>query len=623
MPPAAAADLLRFVTLGSVDDGKSTLIGRMLLDTRSILDDQLLAVEQASTRLSRDALDLALVTDGLRAEREQGITIDVAYRHFATPRRRFIIADSPGHVQYTRNMATGASTANLALLLVDARRGVLTQTRRHAFIGSLLGIRHLLVAVNKMDAVGWSEAVFARIRDEVEAFAARLSFTDLACIPVSALLGDNVVVPSRSMSWYDGPTVLSHLESAYVAADRNLVDLRFPVQLVIRPHQGFRGLAGTVASGVIRVGDEVVILPSGVASRVTRLVTYDRDVTYAFAPQAVTVCLADDRDVSRGDLLVRPANRPPARRELEAMLVWLDEAPLVVDRPYLLKHLATTTKAVVKRVAFRVKPETLHREPAVELGLNDIGRVSLEAFRPLLADAYDRNRATGMLVLIDPLSHSTVAAGMVLERGEASRGRGPGEGEVTPATGRVTPADRARGLGQRPAAVWLTGLSGAGKSTLARALEEALLGAGRAACVLDGDEVRQGLCSDLGFSAADRAENIRRVAEVARILCDAGLIVITAFISPYRRDRARAREIIGAERFLEGFVDAPLEICATRDPKGLYRRARAGEIAEFTGVTAPYEPPERPDLRLDTVALGPTDAVEQLLTALRERGCIP
>jgi bifunctional enzyme CysN/CysC len=521
-------------------------------------------------------------------------------------------------------MATGASTADLALLLVDARLGVLTQTRRHAFIASLLGIRHLVVTVNKMDAVGWSRATFDAIREELESFAARLRFPDLTCIPISALRGDNVVAPSRSMPWYDGATVLQHLESVYVAGDRNYVDLRFPVQLVVRPHQDFRGFAGTVASGVIRVGDEVMALPSEKVSRVTRLVTHDRDVAYAFPPQAVTVCLADELDISRGDLLVRPANRPPLRREPEALLVWMDEAPLVTGRPYWIKHLTSTVKAVVKGVAYRVDPDTLHRVPAETLGLNDIGRVTLECFRPLPADAYDRNRATGSFVMIDPLTHATVAAGMVIERGE---GRtvgvaGPVSRDLTPVAGRVTAADRARVLGQQPATVWLTGLSASGKSTVACALEEALIAAGRAACVLDGDNLRHGLCADLGFGPADRTENIRRVAEVARLLNDAGLIVITAFISPYRQDRAQARAVVGEGRFLEVFVDAPLEVCAERDPKGLYRRARAGELAEFTGVTAPYEPPEAPDLRLDTAALPPAAAVEQLLAALRARGCI-
>ncbi len=614
-PPPREPDLLRFVTLGSVDDGKSTLIGRLLHDTDSVFVDQLQAVTSASQRLRRDGVDLSLLTDGLRAEREQGITIDVAYRHFATARRRFIIADCPGHVQYTRNMATGASTADLALLLVDARNGVLTQTRRHAFIASLLGLRHLVLAVNKMDAVGFEEAAFQRIADGFQQFAARLRFHDLRCIPVSALAGDNVVERSGRMPWYVGAPLLEHLETVYVGGDRNLVDLRFPVQRVVRPDQDFRGLAGEVVSGVLREGDEVVALPSERRSRVKQIVTFDGPLRYAFPPQPVTVVLEDELDVGRGDVLVRPGNRPPLRKDLEAMLVWLSEAPLRVGEPYLVKHLAAQTRGVVRTVSYRVDPDTLHREPAPTLQLNDIGRVSLEVFRPLPADAYEANRATGSFILIDPVSHATVGAGMVVDRLA-------GEGARPSASGPLDAEARAARFGQRPATVWLTGLSGAGKSTLARALERRLFDAGKACFVLDGDEVRLGLTKGLGFSAGDRRENVRRCAEAARLMNEAGLVVITAFISPYRDDRAMAREIVGAQRFLEVFVDAPLDVCERRDVKGLYRKARAGELPAFTGVTDPYEPPVEPELRLCTDAVGCEASVELLVEALERRGAL-
>ncbi|HEY3445724.1 MAG TPA: sulfate adenylyltransferase subunit CysN [Myxococcales bacterium] len=612
-------DLLRFVTMGSVDDGKSTLIGRLLHDTESVFVDQLKAVKSASEKLKRDGVDLSLLTDGLRAEREQGITIDVAYRHFATPRRRFIIADTPGHVQYTRNMATGASTADLALLLVDARNGLLTQTRRHAFIASLLGLKHLVLVVNKMDAVGFDQAVFQRIADEFQQFAARLRFTDLRCIPISALAGDNVVTRSAHMPWYSGPAVLEHLETVYVGGDRNLVDLRFSVQTVVRPHQDFRGYAGQVVSGVIRQGDEVVALPSERRSRVKEIVTFDGPRAYAFPPQSVTVVLEDELDISRGDVLVRPHNRPPLRRDLEAMMVWLSAEPLRVGEPYLVKHLAAQVKGVVKAVAYRVDPDTLHREDATTLNLNDIGRISLTVYRPLPSDGYETNRATGSFILIDPVSNATVGAGMIVDRAQA------GTIQVEPPSNDqpMTAEQRASRFGQKPCTLWLTGLSGAGKSTLARGLEKRLFSQGRACFVLDGDEVRGGLNKGLGFSAEDRCENIRRCAEVARLMNEAGLLVVTAFISPYRADRKMAREIVGDGRFVELFVDAPLEVCEKRDVKGLYRKARAGEIKAFTGVSDPYEAPESPELRLATGTIDLEASLDLVLEALEQRGVLP
>ncbi|MGC4113979.1 MAG: sulfate adenylyltransferase subunit CysN [Myxococcales bacterium] len=612
-------DLLRFVTMGSVDDGKSTLIGRLLHDTESVFIDQLKAVKNASEKLKRDGVDLSLLTDGLRAEREQGITIDVAYRHFATSKRRFIIADTPGHVQYTRNMATGASTADLALLLVDARNGLLTQTRRHAFIASLLGLKHLVLVVNKMDAVGFDQGVFQRIADEFQQFAARLRFADLRCIPISALAGDNVVTRSDQMPWYTGPAVLEHLETVYVGGDRNLVDLRFSVQTVIRPHQDFRGYAGQVVSGVIRKGDEIVALPSERRSRVKEIVTFDGPRDYAFPPQSVTVVLEDELDISRGDVLVRPNNRPPLRRDLEAMMVWLNAAPLRVGEPYLIKHLAAQVKGVVKAVSYRVDPDTLHREDVPTLNLNDIGRVSLTVYRPLPSDGYESNRATGSFILVDPISNATVGAGMIVDRAQS----GPVQVEPVADGESVTATQRAARFGQKPCTVWLTGLSGAGKSTIARGLERRLFAQGRACFVLDGDEVRNGLNKGLGFSAEDRRENIRRCAEVARLMNEAGLIVITAFISPYRADRQMAREIIGADRFVETFVDASLEVCEKRDVKGLYQKARAGELKAFTGVSDPYEAPESPELRLAAGTLDAEASLDLVVEALEQRGVLP
>jgi bifunctional enzyme CysN/CysC len=613
------ADLLRFTTAGSVDDGKSTLIGRLLHDAKGIYADQLAAVHEASLRGGHDGIDLALLTDGLRAEREQRITIDVAYRHFSTPRRRFIIADTPGHEQYTRNMVTGASTADLAVILIDAGQGVLVQSKRHGFIASLLGIPHLVVAVNKMDRVDWSQDVFTAIRDEYAAWARQLTTRDLTFIPLSALRGDNVVERSPRLAWYDGPALLEHLETVPLAADHNLADLRFPVQLVQRPHAGFRGYSGTLASGMVRVGDAVTVLPAARTSRVSALLGPDGPVTAAGADQPVTLCLEDEIDIARGDLLAAPDNLPLVGDEIEATLIWMDTRPLRPHRPYLVKHTTTTVRGQVTHVAERLDPGTLAREHADTLALNEIGNVRLRLLKPLFCDPYTRNRATGAFVLIDPETHFTCAAGLVRgawpagRAGLAARQRAPVSTNVTRHIGRVTSAERARLLRQTATTLWLTGLSGAGKSTFAYALEHELVSGGHACVVLDGDNVRHGLNRDLGFAPADRSENIRRVAEVARLFNDAGLIVITAFISPYTADRDLAREIVGRERFVETLVDAPLAECERRDPKGLYRKARAGEIPEFTGITAPYERPVAPDLVIDTASY----PVEALLTQVR------
>lgn len=615
-------DLLRFLTCGSVDDGKSTLIGRLLFDSHMVYEDQLAAVMKDSKvhGTTGGGFDPALLTDGLKAEREQGITIDVAYRYFSTDKRKFIIADTPGHVQYTRNMATGASTCNLAIILVDARHGVAIQTKRHSYIVSLLGIKHIIVAVNKMDLVDWSEDVYEKIRADFNGFAAPLGFTDVLFIPLAALHGDNVVNRSAHCSWYNGPTLLNHLEHVNIAADRNLVDLRFPVQYVLRPHLNFRGFAGTVASGTLRVGDEVASLPSGRRSRVKSIITMDGTLEEAFPPMSVTVTLEDEIDASRGDMLVHPHNAPHVAQEFEAMLVWMHEEAARPGGTYLIKQTVQTVPGVISDVLYKVDVNSTEKVVDAEvasspLGLNEIGRARITLHRPLAFDAYQRNQATGSFIVIDRLTNATVAAGMIIEQTAV-----PSVGSLSPSASRnirvegslVSQADREQLLGQRGATFWLTGLSGSGKSTLAQAFEKRLVSSGRAAYILDGDNIRHGLNRDLAFTARDRKENIRRISEVAKLLNEAGLIVITAFISPYRNDRQSAREVIGKDRFVEVFVDAPLAVCEQRDPKGLYKKARAGEIAHFTGISDPYEGPKNPDIHLHTTQGSIDSLVDQL-----------
>jgi bifunctional enzyme CysN/CysC len=614
-------DLLRFTTAGSVDDGKSTLIGRLLHDADALYEDHLEALRKAAGRTGE--LDFSLVTDGLRAEREQSITIDVAYRYFATPKRRFIIADTPGHEQYTRNMATGASTADLAVVLIDARLGVLTQSKRHGFIASLLGVPRVVVAVNKMDLMGYEERVFEGIREDYEAFATRLGFSDLTFIPISALKGDNVVAKSGRMPWYQGVPLLTHLENVYVGGDANLIDFRFPVQRVARADQDFRGYSGQVASGVVRRGDEIVVLPSGMRSRVERIVTFDGELDYAFPPLSVTLCLEDQIDISRGDLIAHPNNVPRMERAVEAMMVWMGDEPLKAGRNYLLKHTTNTVKASCTAIVYRVDPDNLHRDAAPQLQLNDIGRVRLTLFKLIPVDEYQKNRAMGSLILIDPVTNATVGAGMIIERLAAPAARSLLDERVSLNVawhpGKVSGTERTRLLGHEPVTIWMTGLSGSGKSTLAFELERRLVAAGHACFVLDGDNVRHGLNRDLGFSPGDRRENIRRVAEVAKLMNDAGVIVITAFISPYAEDRETARSIIGAGRFVETFLAADLATCERRDPKGLYAKARAGLVMEFTGVSAPYEPPTAPDLLLETGSTGVEECVARLFEVVAAR----
>ncbi len=622
-------DLLRFTTAGSVDDGKSTLIGRLLYDTKSIFEDQLEAVELASKRRGEVGVNLALLTDGLRAEREQNITIDVAYRYFATPKRKFIIADTPGHIQYTRNMVTGASTAELAIVLIDARRGVLTQSKRHGFIASLLGIPHIVVSVNKMDLVDYDQSTFERIADEYREFAEKLEVEDLTFIPISALRGDNVVEKSTRMPWYQGSTLLHHLESVKVGASRNVIDFRFPVQYVLRPHQDFRGFAGRVASGTIRPGEEVVVLPSMKETRIRSVQTADGPVEEAGPQDSIVLATEDEIDIIRGDMLVRRMNLPSVGTRFDAVVCWLNEVPLNRKSPYVLMQTTRTTRAYIERIVYRIDVDTMHRESADSFRLNDIGRVEIVTTEPIFFDPYRVNQATGSFILVDPATNVTVAAGMI--RGEvktAERGGGLSaelerSRDVVWEGWNVPREEREAATGHGAAVVWLTGLSGSGKSTIGRGLERRLFEAGRRTMLLDGDTLRHGLNADLGFGLEDRQENIRRVGEVARLFFEQGSIVVCTFVSPLRADRARARELVPVGRFVEVFVDCPLDVCKQRDPKGLYARAERGEIADFTGVSSPYEAPASPDLVIHTEQEDPEAAVDRIIARLTEAGILP
>jgi bifunctional enzyme CysN/CysC len=620
-------ELLRLLTCGSVDDGKSTLIGRLLHDSKLIYEDQLAAVTRDSKKVGTTGgdVDLALLMDGLKAEREQGITIDVAYRYFSTDKRKFIIADCPGHEQYTRNMATGASNCDLAVILIDARKGVLAQTRRHSFIVALLGLRHVVVAVNKMDLVGWSQEVFERIRADYEAFAAKLDIPDIHFLPLSALKGDNVVEQSPNLPWYHGAPLLDYLENVHVGSDRNLDDLRFPVQYVNRPNLDFRGFAGTLASGRLHPGDAVQVLPSGTSSRVTRIVTFGGDLAEAQAGQAITVTLADEIDVSRGDMLVAPDNVPRLERDFEAMLVWMAEEPLAVGRQYFVKSTHNLVGGAIAAVRYAVDVNTLEQKPAAGLALNEVGRVQVSLARAIPFDAYARNRHTGAFIVIDRITNGTVGAGMILQR-QSVRGRSFWEAEpasdlLRRRTSPVSDAERAEQLGQKPVTLLLTGLTGAGKSTLAYALERRLFDAGRQVMVLDGENLRLGISRDLGFSSVERSENLRRAAEVARLANQAGMICICALLAPVAEVRERVREMLGAERYLEVHLDAPLGVLRARDASGIYAKADAGELA-VPGVSALYEPPASPDLVLHTDQLDVDACVDRLVRLLEQRGII-
>jgi bifunctional enzyme CysN/CysC len=587
------SQLLRIATAGSVDDGKSTLIGRLLFDSKAIFEDQLAALEHTSQARGHDGADLSLLTDGLRAEREQGITIDVAYRYFATPKRKFIIADTLGHIQYTRNMVTGASTADVAMILIDARNGVLEQSRRHAFLATLLGIPHLIVCINKMDLVGYSQERYEELREEFRSFAIKLEVADLTFIPMSALAGDNVVTRSAAMPWYDGSALLRHLEDIHVASDRNLIDARLPVQYVIRPQQtDFRGYAGTVSGGTFKPGDEVTVLPSGFSTSVSAVFgPGGAALQEAFTGQAVTMQLADEIDIARGDLICRPNNRPHVGQDIDAMVCWLSsDTGLSAGTTYVLLHTTRETRTTVKVLEYRLDINTLHRDDKAEtLSLNEIGRVRLRTQKPLLFDPYRRNRVTGSFILIEEATNNTVAAGMIT---------GPSQSvpHIVWHSGAVTREQR----GGEGMTLWFTGLSGSGKSSVAVEVERRLVASGRPAYVLDGDNLRHGLNKNLGFSPVDRTENVRRVAEVAKLLADAGVVALVSLVSPYRIDRDAARAIHDEAGlpFLEIFVDTPIELAEARDPKGLYAKARAGEIPDFTGVSAPYQAPLRPDLLL-------------------------
>ena len=607
--------LLRFLTCGSVDDGKSTLIGRLLYDTKLIFEDQLAALERDSKKHGTvgDDIDFALLVDGLEAEREQGITIDVAYRFFATAKRKFIVADTPGHVQYTRNMATGASTADLAVVLVDARSGILPQTRRHSFIASLLGIRHVVLAVNKIDLVDFSQDVFDRIAADFAAFARELGFASLVAIPLSARHGDNVIEPSANTPWYEGPTLLSHLEEVVVddvAANR---PFRFPVQYVNRPNLDFRSFAGTIASGRVAPGDAVVVAKSGKTSRVKRIVTADGDLSEAAAGQAVTILLDDEVEVSRGNMLVAPDARPHVADQFTAMVVWFDEHALLPGRTYILRTETDQTNASVTELKYRGDATSFAHEAAKSLDLNEIGSCNLSTQQPIAFDNYADDRSTGSFILIDRMTNRTVAAGMIqhpLRRASNVHWQALD----------VDRQARAALKHQKPAVLWFTGLSGSGKSTIANALEAQLHHTGRHTYMLDGDNVRHGLNRDLGFTEEDRVENIRRVAEVAKLMADAGLVVLVSFISPFRAERRMARDLMEQGEFVEIFVDTPFEECARRDPKGLYAKALRGEIKNFTGVDSPYEIPEAPEVRLVTAGRTAEDMAAEIAAWLDAHG---
>ena len=609
--------LLRFITCGSVDDGKSTLIGRLLYESKLIFEDQMAALEVDSAKLGTQGgdLDLALLVDGLAAEREQGITIDVAYRFFSTDRRKFIVADTPGHEQYTRNMVTGASTADAAVILIDARKGVLPQTRRHSYIVSLLGIRHVCVAVNKLDLVDYSKEIVERIERDYREFAEQIGLRDITCIPMSALKGDNIIESGTSIAWYHGPSLLSWLESVPVEESERDSPLRLPVQWVNRPNLDFRGFSGTIVGGRVRPGDKVRVLPSGQTSTVATIFTYDGDLEEASVEQAVTLTLADEIDVSRGDVIAAADNPPQVADQFEADLVWMAAEPLHPGKHYLLKVGPRMVGTTVAKPKYRVNVNTLEHVAAKTLELNEIGVCTVTLDRAIPFDPYRENRDMGGFVLIDRLSNNTVAAGMLhfaLRRSQNVHWQA------------VEVHKQARSaLGAHlPCVVWFTGLSGAGKSAIANLVEKRLHASGARTYLLDGDNVRHGLNKDLGFTEADRVENMRRVAEVARLMVDAGLIVLVSFISPFADERQHARQLVEDGEFCEVFVDTPLEVAEERDVKGLYKKARSGELKNFTGIDSPYEPPENPELRIDTTCTEPDQAAEQVIASLRRLGVL-
>jgi bifunctional enzyme CysN/CysC len=609
--------LLRFITCGSVDDGKSTLIGRLLYESRMIFEDQLAALEADSRKIGTQGgdIDFALLVDGLAAEREQGITIDVAYRFFSTEKRKFIVADTPGHEQYTRNMATAASTADLAVILIDARKGMLPQTCRHSYIVSLLGIRHVVLAVNKMDAVGYRHEVFEAIVTEYREFARHLGFEDITAIPMSALKGDNVTEASSRTPWYYGPTLMQHLEAVKIEEDLQQRPFRLPVQWVNRPDQDFRGFAGTVAGGVVRPGDLVRILPSGRQSKIARIVAQDGDLQEAVDGQSITLTLEDEIDVSRGDVIAAGSAPPGTANQFQVTMIWMHEEHMLPGRPYLMKIGPRMLNASITDLRYRVNVNTMEHVAAKQLELNEIGVCNLNTDRPIPFDAYDENRETGGFIFIDKLTNDTVGAGLIhfaLRRSDNVHWQALD----------INKQVRASQKGQKSCVLWFTGLSGAGKSTITNLVEKRLLTLGRHTYTLDGDNVRHGLNKDLGFTEADRVENIRRVAEVSKLMVDAGLIVLASFISPFRSERRMARELLDDGEFLEVYVDTSLAEAEKRDPKGLYRKARLGQIKNFTGIDSPYEPPEHAELRLNTTDMSAEEAADMVIAKLSETGLL-
>jgi bifunctional enzyme CysN/CysC len=614
-----AKSLLRFNTCGSVDDGKSTLIGRLLYDSKALFDDQLATLEADSKKVGTrpGEIDYALLLDGLSAEREQGITIDVSYRFFSTEKRNFIVADTPGHEQYTRNMVTGASTADLSVILIDARKGILTQTRRHSVLVWLLGIRHVVLVVNKMDLVDYSQGVFDKIEAEYRTFATELGLPDVTCIPISAVKGDNIIDRSSVMTWYEGPTLMHLLDHVEIDETRvRELPLRLPIQWVNRPNQDFRGFAGTIVGGRIRKGEAVRVQPSGRTSQVSRIVTFDGDLDEAVAGQSITITLADEIDVSRGDLIVAADQPAEVADQFEATVVWMNEAPLLPGRSYFMKIGTRTATATISPLKYKINMNTMQRLAAATLDLNEIGVCNLELDRSIPFDPYTVNRDTGGFILIDRITNDTVGAGMLhfaLRRASNVQWQALD----------VNKAGRSAIKGQKPCVLWFTGLSGAGKSTIANLVEKRLHSMNRHTYLLDGDNVRHGLNRNLGFTEVDRVENIRRVAEVTKLMVDAGLIVCTAFISPFRAERQMARTLLEEGEFIEIFVDTSIGVAELRDPKGLYKKARRGDLKNFTGIDSPYEPPEKPELHIDTTTTTPEAAAETIVAYLADKGFVP
>ena len=608
-------DLLRFITCGSVDDGKSTLIGRLLYESKMLFEDQLTALEADSKKLGTQGgnLDFALLVDGLAAEREQGITIDVAYRAFTTSKRKFIVADTPGHEQYTRNMATGASTAELAIILIDARKGVLTQTRRHTFIATLLGIKNLVVCINKMDLVGYSRETFEAIEADYRAFAAQLNAKNITCIPASALVGDNIINRSVNMPWYQGATLMGFLETVPVGDDQSALPFRMPVQWVNRPDQNFRGFAGTIASGTLKAGDDIKVLPSGKTSKVTRIVTYSGDLEEATTDQAVTITFADEIDASRGDVICAAKAPVEVSSQFEVQVLWMGDEAMLPGRPYIIKSGTKTLPGTLDKLKFKTNVNTLEHTAAETLTLNEIGVCNLELDGPLAFTPYTENKTLGSFIIIDRFTNTTVGLGLIhfaLRRAANIHWQAMD----------VNKSSRAGLLKQKPTVLWFTGLSGAGKSTIANLVEKKLHSKGQLTYLLDGDNVRHGLNRDLGFTDQDRVENIRRVAEVSKLMTDAGLITLVSFISPFRAERLMAREAVGKDEFVEIHIDTSLDEAEKRDVKGLYAKARKGELKNFTGISSPYEAPEHPELRIDTANSSPEEAANEIVKFLERKG---